>query len=247
MKKTLKQENEKKIGESKGMKLSKQIRLYGIPIFSLLLFIGLVLFVVIPEVNGLFESIEIRKQKIAEQEVQEDELSALKTLSEDSANNQDLLNYLEIIIPTAKTEVVSFQQKVIELSEKSNIEVQDVVVGERILVQTRKNLETGIEEKNTNELQLVQIPLQFSLIGEIRSLQNLLSELYNGSDFIVVTEMDLVNSPDGSNTSMNLVLSKYQYLPIGSDEEKSQLLSNVSYKEELNQEVIEFIERKSEF
>lgn len=208
--------------------LLRDIRKNGIPLISIIATIAIGIFLIKPNIDTL--SPNIQKKKNMELSLQElkFELKDLEEVERSRELDDDLLNQLDILIPTKKTKVVEFDTKIKELGVQAGVKMdEETEAGETI---SNKDEE--------DQLTLVQLPVTFSMVGNFENLRNMLSLIYNSDDFIVISEMSLTNQEE--EAKMELVLSKYQYLPI----ESTDILSTVSYKETISKEVQDYIERK---
>jgi len=234
----------------KGRSLEKELKVYLVPILSIMGFIALLAFVSIPAIKNVYASFDEKELISSELEQKNIELRELQELSESNELNSELLDRLDRIVPTAQTEVVEFEKKVRNIAFDSVVDITDVIIGERVLIDKDKGVVSDPtvpvgQVKRQPKLQLVQIPMQFDMKGSLPNFRDMLLSIYNGNDFIIISEMELENSAT-EDAHMELVLSKYQYLPIDNEEDEKLLLSSVSYKQALDEEVIEFIKRKSE-
>jgi Tfp pilus assembly protein PilO len=241
-----KQSNELKLSYNyKKGDLSSQLKDFYLPILSICVFVAIVFFFSIPQVQntkGLFEKKDQKNDTLEKKRI---ELKDLERLREENQQNSELLAKLDRIIPTEQTDVVEFQDKVASLAFDNIIEIKDQKIGERFLLESQDGKKKESEAKN---LTLIRITTDFSLVGEIDDFRNMLSDIYGASDFIVISQMELANPRTGSAT-MEITLSKYQYQnpfrddPTGEQEKK--FLDTLSYKEQIDKSVVDFIERKS--
>jgi hypothetical protein len=229
-------------------KLSQSTKLseYAFPIIAVLSFILILLFLTIPSINKLFEFYDQRDAASLQLEEKKSELADLQELRNMNQTNKEILSRLQRIIPTSQTEVVNFVSKVEQISKETVVEFRDPLAGERLIVDSSSQApRNSADDKN---LKLIQIPVTFSLLGNLDNLRSLLGKIYNNNDFIVMTKMQLDNraTDESTGAKMELELSKYQYSkPISEDDYKA-LLQSVSFSERPDQEVIDFIRRKTE-
>ncbi len=226
--------------------VTKSFRLYLVPILSVGLFILLLLKPTLPSMHSYFSLLDELKTARVELKLREENLAYIQGLQvQESGVQADLLNEIEKIIPTAKTEVIEFERKVSGYAEIYNIEIEEVTVGEKILLENKGVPKPGEEEAETTfELPLVQIPLTFSLKGGLDNIKSMLAELYQGEDFIVISEMRL--DIEDNIAEATLVLSKYQFLNFKSPSEERAALDSIDVKTPINQNVLDFVKRKSE-
>lgn len=219
--------------------IEKNVKTYYLPLIAFLAFLGILFFLSIPKIQSYTGQIEEKKKLEGTYTKLASELKELEQLRVDREANADMHAKLNTIIPTKLTEVVGFQGKVSELASNAFITVGDSNFGEKLLLNSK-----GQTEEATVEMKLVQMPVDFELSGTVDNFRNLLFSIYNSDDFIVVTEMSLSN-PDEGDAEIKMTLSKYQFAPLASKEAEEKILSTVSYKEKPDQNVIEFIKRKS--
>ncbi|MBD3363085.1 hypothetical protein GF362_05175 [Candidatus Dojkabacteria bacterium] len=225
--------------------LERKIKLYYVPIFSLIIFAAILFYATIPQIKEMYKSLEDKEKVEAELQQAKVELTELQQLRESNQLNSELLDRLNLIIPTSKTEVVSFEEKLRQIGFETIVDLPELITGERILENEPEVSPDGETSQGKPQLKLVQIATELSLTAPLQNFRDFLSAIYTGSDFIVITEMELENQLEG-NSKMEIALSKYQYLPIEDGEKERQLLDSVSYKEKLDEVVIDFIERKSD-
>lgn len=222
--------------------LDEQLRVYAVPIISILLFFVLIVFVTIPSIDDFFKKRDEETALKSNLDELQIELRDLKSLAQSDELNDSLIEELNRIIPTAVTQVYVFGEKVNEVASSNIINIKDFTIGEQIIV---SNNSTGANAaQNQTELKLIQIPIQFELSGQLSNFRDMLSQIYEGRDFIVISKMKL-DIDDYDMAEIELVLSKYQFADFSTPKQERQILDSVSYKESAEQSVIEFIERKS--
>ncbi|MBP9758166.1 hypothetical protein KBD45_00585 [Candidatus Dojkabacteria bacterium] len=226
-------------GLSEGGKLKE----YLVPMLGLLIFIGILMVFTIPSINDLFGTYDLRDTANNELDQKEIELKELQNLRNANKTNKDMLERLQLIIPTSQTEVVNFVNKVEQISNDTSVGFKDAVAGERLILDSAGKASTKTDDRN---LRLLQIPINFTLNGTLDNLRSLLIKIYNNDDFIVMTEMQLNNrDTETDGAKVELELSKYQYNTPASNKDYQELLKSISYKEKPDQDVIEFIQRKT--
>ncbi|MCA9385183.1 hypothetical protein KC717_00885 [Candidatus Dojkabacteria bacterium] len=224
--------------------LDDQFKVYGLPILAILIFFGLLFFVTIPSIGNTFDLVDERDLTNQNLEQKQAELKDLEQLSNSQGLNDQILDTLNTIIPTSKTEVITFEKKVADLAVANLINVDDAIVRERVLVDSQTANAPEGTANTPKSLRLVQIPISFELTGPLLNFRNMLSQIYEGNDFIVISKMKL-DIGESDVTTIELVLSKYQFLDFESSQQERQLLDSISYSEVPDQNVIDFIERKT--
>jgi len=181
---------------------------YALPLFSVLLFLGIIVYGVIPEIHKIFdvvEEVDALKIQDTNLQIRVDKLIALKN---DTTSEQDLIDMINELIPTGKSEVVKFRNRVAKTATLERLDFQNATTGETVLNSSEDNIVA-----EGNGFSLIQIPSEFDTTGLFLDLRSFLYELYNINDFFVVNEMELNSAPveDIENWSGGFVLTKYQF------------------------------------
>lgn len=182
-------------------------------------------------INGLEEGKQLKK----ESEELDRRISLLKTLKTREEENQQILNKVNLIIPSEQSEVVKFRQKVAGLATNEGLLVESLQAGENIIDE-----DDAVIENNNN--QLIEIPSKFSFSGDFDAFRKLFLTLYEGDDFFIITNMDLDISSVGQSSGTwkgQFDLTKYQFSERQSEED----YMNISERQPVNQSVINFIEQ----
>jgi len=229
-----------------GRGLIKEITSYSLPILSILIFVGILIWGTIPSVrDGILERIERIKQKKAEVEDLDRQIAKLEELKYSEPDIDYDLEIINKIVPSEKTQVALFVTEVDDLAKENDLEKAQFESGEDI-----------IEE--TNQFRI--IPTTSEYIAKFESIQNFLNELYIKDDFIIVQALDMQGAkareyyasrqkdndgPDAVDTSlssstwtMEVTFAKYQFSNTFTDYTKENL---VSIYDEANQNTIDFI------
>jgi hypothetical protein len=243
--------------EKNGPKSLEEVtKLYLIPLLMVIITILLLFFLVLPQVNGLTDTLSLIN---AEQE----EYTRLREIEQNRSNLAQITNQqqadlakIDSIIPQSQTAVVDFSESIREKARQNRLVVNESVVGE-IVTATPRGISGGGAGGNQPGLELVELPSEFSLSGRFNNIQGFLSDIFGGEDFIVIKEMTLnrrvVNQEEAGDTSfsqsntdnwsLNLVLVKYQFrlAPTASEEDLQRSYFSVPENLRPNQEVLEFI------
>jgi len=212
---------------------------YALPLFSIILFFGIILYGVIPEVQNMFDVVE----KVDALKVQDTNLKIrvdkLLALQNDGATEQDLIDMINELIPTEKSEVVKFCNRVAKTATTEKLDFQNATTGETVINSSEDNIVA-----EGNGFSLIQIPSEFDTTGLFLNLRSFLSELYTINDFFVVNEMDLNSSPvdDIENWNGGFILTKYQFFADENFDSESTFL-NVSELTAPNSQVVEFLQK----
>jgi len=214
----------------------KLIKFYLIPIVSVLLFLVILIFTVIPNVKYMLDGLEEAKALRDKSDQLDARIERLKVLQEQQDRDKEILAKIDEIIPSERSEVVKFRQKVASTGVEQGLSVETLQAGEIIIEENDKNI-----INKTGNLQLIEIPSKFSFSGNFDSFRQLFRNLYAGDDFFIISNMDLdVNNIVSRNSSWKgqFDLTKYQF----SEERATQNYADVPETEPVNQEVVRFIE-----
>lgn len=219
------------------------LRFYILPISSVVIFVLIIIFAVIPNVSYMLDGLSEAQKLADESEELNRRIKRLDQLTNDIDRNKLLLEQLNNLVPTENTQVVNFRQKVAEIGERKGLEVESLKAGELIIEGPDVEL---INQGNSNLFSVIEIPSTFSFSGNFSSYRELLKDLYAGDDFFVVSKMDLNLTNPGSrnqNWQGEFDLIKYQFT--GKTDEAKYL--NVSEFSQVNQRVVKFIEENFVF
>lgn len=213
----------------------KLFHFYLIPIVSVSIFLLILVLTIIPNVKYMMDGLEEGKELKKESEQLDQRIAILKTLKSREEENLQILNKVNLIIPSEQSEVVNFRQKVAGLAIEQGLIVESLQAGENII----EDKKTDTEPSNN---QLIEIPSKFSFAGEFDSFRQLFLKLYEGEDFFIITNMDLnVNNSFQSPGAWKgqFDLTKYQFSAKQSEDD----FMNISEKEPVNKSVVTFIEQ----
>lgn len=213
----------------------KLFRFYFLPIISISIFIIILVFTIIPNVNYMIDGLKEGQELKRESEELDQRIALLKTLQTRDAENQQILTKVNQIIPSEQSEVVKFRQKVAGLAVSEGLNVESLQAGENIIDEE----DAQLEDKNN---QLIEIPSKFSFAGDFDAFRRLFIKLYEGEDFFIITNMDLDVNRFGQASGAwkgQFDLTKYQF----SERQSEDDYMNVSEKQPVNQNVINFIEQ----
>lgn len=215
----------------------KFFKFYFVPIVSIVLFFIVLAFAIIPNITHLINGFE-EGQKLKEDTQKLDKrIAKLRKMQEEDERNNYILSKINQIIPTDKSEVVRFRQKVANIGTNKGLSVDSLQAGEVILS------EDGRKSNNESRtgFQLTEIPSRFTFVGDFYGFRELLKELYAGDDFFIISLMELnVNNSrfDVPSWKGNFDLTKYQFY----EDIETRDYSKVAESEPINKSVIRFIE-----
>ncbi|MFQ5493711.1 MAG: hypothetical protein ACE5DX_06155 [Candidatus Dojkabacteria bacterium] len=219
----------------------RQLKFYGLPLFSFAIFIAIVVGTIIPNITQVFAAIDEINSLRTEDEELVARTERLQRLQQENAASQATIDKINQIVPTGKSEVVGFARR-----------VGDTVAGEALILENSKTGEDFLSDQSAEELQanqglvLIEIPSEFTIRGEFNNFRNLLNQLYEGDDFFVVDEMNLRASPNEespTNWSASINLAKYQFF-VDSDFDITEFYSAISEKTPADTTVIRFLETR---
>lgn len=213
----------------------KLLRFYIFPIISIIIFLIIFVFTIIPNVKYMINGLEEGQDLKEESEALDRRIAQLKTLKSREVENQQILDKVNVIIPSEQSEVVKFRQKVAQLAMSKGLAVESLQAGENIIDE-----EDSIIDGAGN--QLIEIPSKFSFSGDFNSFRELFLTLYEGEDFFIITNMDLDRNNFGANAGNwkgQFDLTKYQFSLRQSEDE----YINIPESQTVNQQVINFIEQ----
>lgn len=217
------------------------LKFYALPIFSALLFLGVVFFTVIPNIQYVFDQIEEIDQLRNEDEQLEQRIDRLVALRQSNAERQQLISQINALVPTGKSEVVNFRERVVATTNSQNLNLNDTKSGETILDAESATV-TSIEG-----FSIIQIPSEFSMDGEFANFRNFLIRLYDGTDFFIVDQMSLdSNQSEEENASAwtgEFNLTKYQFYA-DDDFNATLVFASVPETAQPDQVVIEFLQER---
>lgn len=217
----------------------KQLQFYGLPIFSLFIFVAIVILAVVPNISGVFANLDEINRLKDEDKALAARITALQELQRQTALNQQLIDKINEIVPTGKSQVVDFRQRVATTAIAQGINLENSRSGEDLITDSPDS-----EEILT--LSVIEIPSEFNLTGLFGGFRNFLNGLYIGEDFFIVDEMTLTanpldTNPDNWAATINLV--KYQFY---ADEafNEAEFYSQVSENDLPQPEVVEFLQNR---
>lgn len=214
----------------------KLFRFYLIPIVSVLIFLFILVFTIIPSVRHMVNGLEEGKQLREESKNLDNRINRLTSMREQDEQNRRILAKVNQIIPSEQSEVVRFRQKVAGVGTGKGLTVDSLQAGEVIVDENNRNIVSS-----TTNFQLIEIPSRFAFTGGFNGFRELFRDLYAGDDFFVISHMDLnVNNFNLGADSWEgrFDLTKYQFYEDGSTRDYAEVLET----EPVNQEVLRFLE-----
>ncbi|MFC1780092.1 hypothetical protein ACFLY9_00135 [Patescibacteria group bacterium] len=158
---------------------------YSLPLLSIGVFIGILIFGTIPSIRGILNYNNEVKVKNEEVKELDKELGILQEIKDESVQTQSDLAIIDKIVPSNKTQVVKFVGEIEDLAGKHNLEISKYVSGEQI-----KQLEEKLEEESLS-IAIINIPTTSEYIAMFDDVKDFLNELYNKDDFIIVGTLEM--------------------------------------------------------
>lgn len=219
--------------KKKKRNIGKTIKLYVVPIITIVVFIFILIGLTLPKVVGMLDLNAQIDSVNLELEQRRSELAKLKALYE---NIDEVSNYLAVvrdIAPIGKTEVVSFRDKITNIIFNNNLTISRQTLSESDIQPE------GVE----NDFFLREVPFIFEVAGDYTNIVNFLNDLNTIDDFIVVKQMDLAQNTEGQ-WGLDINIVKYQFTEELNDENMQKLFQNVSVDSKISEEIKEFLERR---
>lgn len=192
---------------------SKIIRIYIVPIITLVFFVGIVVFLIIPKISEIFDGLgKIRSdnEQISVINTSDTELAQLEQRKDEI--QADLAN-LNTIASGGTTRVVEFRDKIAGILTSFDLVIENQNISESSFI----NTDVG------DSVILIEIPFNFAVTGTLDSTKAFINRLSSIEDFAIVKELD-IKKGDGDLWTMNIILIKYQF---GVNPEVNDLYLNV--------------------
>ncbi len=131
-------EIEKSLGEATTNKVTVRrtfkelVVFYTVPLVSIILFLGIVGFFVVPTINGIYTNFnkveDLKKKKDADKP----SLTSLIKLRDNDQQTQDDLAVVDKIVPSEKTKIVTLQKFIQDTVEKYGLTLKSYTIGEQL-------------------------------------------------------------------------------------------------------------------
>jgi len=189
--------------------LADDIVYYIAPILSMVAFLLIMIFGVIPSTSTMMEKIG----QVSDLRTQSNDLntriSKLDELQTNITGITSTLNKINTLVPEGKTEVVKFSQRISQAAQTvqsdgklTTMVINEIKAGESTLTTT------GVIIPG---LSVSQVPVQFTFTSNRNDFESFFNNLYNGPDFFVVDEMQLSLNSKTNLWSGEVSLVKYQF------------------------------------
>ena len=177
--------------KKKGRSTLNSLIYYSLPLLSLAIFAGIIIFGTIPAVKGILSKIDEIELKNIEKTDLETQLTSLEELKGLEATfNQDL-DLIEKIVPSEKTQVAKFVGEIDDLALENNLAEGKYESGEQ-----RTDLEQVVEEQEqqaeaSETPSVITIPAASSYTAEFTNISTFLESLYYKNDLIIIGLLEM--------------------------------------------------------
>jgi hypothetical protein len=236
----------------------KEMLFFSLPLFSFLFFLGILVYAVIPNINDMNSRLAEVDKIRSDEAALKVRITKIRELQANIASIQQTIDKINAIVPTGRTEVVKFGDRIMLNIDNNTLKSDGYHVGESELVTNQTpavNATSGTSATATTTqtgstgdptyLPLYQLPATFNVTGKFNDIRNFFKQMYNGQDFFVVDKMDLTGSggPQGGDWTGDISLVKYQFTPNPAfDPVKAYM--NISEATPLNPTVMNFLQTK---
>lgn len=225
------------------MESLREILFYSLPLFSFGLFMLILFGAVIPNIEDMSKKYEEIETLKTQDELLKQRISNIQELGKRYDSIEEAINKINDIIPTGRTEVVKFGERIKETVTAQNLKSNSQKIGETVFVDeesTGNPQGTLNTQKKETTLPLSEIPTKFDLTGSFDAIRNFFNALYNGQDFFVVDKMEL-NGTGGGDWYGTISLVKYQFSP-STEFDPVKAYAPISENTQINQKVVKFLE-----
>ena len=213
----------------------KIIKAYLLPVIILLIFISSIVFIIIPKINLVVNSVYKINDLVLELESKKEDLKKLVLLDSNLEEIKQQRDFVNQIAPESTTEVVKFRNSLTEIALNSGLEITKQEFSENIYSE---------ENTKSENLSLREIPSKFQFTGSFDNVRKFVSELNYIKDFVIIDNMSLVGGGYDEWT-FNMSIVKYQFNEIDIEKVKNLYLS-IKPSSEFNLVVKDYIEKKYE-
>ncbi len=214
------------------------LKFYIVPLLSVLGFLGIVLFLVVPKVNEIFKSLDEISILSKTADSKNEQLKSLDLLSQNSNLSLAQLRIIDQTAPTESSQVVAFRDKITNLIKSNSL----TIVTQRL---SESDINTNAQNINYMGLSLLEIPFFFEINGNYQNTLSFISDLSSIDDFVIVREMELTGAAVNNVqiTTLRLRIDKYQFNIANEQLLKEQYLQ-VPVDSKINDVVLKYIESK---
>lgn len=224
-----------RLEKKKKTPFSELVKLYFIPIVTLIIFAG-VMFFVIRGVSTVVERLDQISQLNTQSAELDTEIANLQILSSNSESIESDLGRINYLVPTGVTEVTKFQNKVRDLAEKRGLRVLEADTTESTLA--------TIEEGSISPLGVIEIPSNFVIQGQLWRIEGFIADIQLMDDFVIIGEMNLhLLVGAGGLWNLDLVLIKYQFQVPDENNKLAEVFARVPPTAKEDEEVLTLLRR----
>lgn len=224
----------------------KELTFYLLPIFGMLFFLFVFFNGLVPSINTMNEKLNQITELKKENEDLQERIRKIKLIQKNAEENQVLIDKINFLVPSGRTSVVGFGDKILNNVQILGLQYGDLSTGESELVDSSMYVNPGAKdelEKDPSYLPLNQLPTTIDIRGEYSSIREFFVKMYQtGEDFFVVNQMDLLKSGD-KEWSGEISLAKYQFTP-NANFDPVKAYFNISEDTQMDQEVLNFLKKK---
>ncbi|MEP7103467.1 MAG: hypothetical protein ABI721_02030 [Candidatus Dojkabacteria bacterium] len=210
-------DQQKKEKDLKRKKQTKFLKLYILPIFTIIVFVTIIGVFVIPKINQLFavlDEISTNNDNVTQLSQKLSEVKALDSDSNTILSNLDTVNN---IATSQNTQVVSFRDKISNLISQNGLNI----ISQRL---SESTIDPDSSTQNlTGNVNLVELPFIFEIVGPFENIKSFIASLNTIDDFVIVKEMEITvrdsdtltqdpSAQTNGDWSLKIDLVKYQFL-----------------------------------
>ncbi len=231
-------EIEKSLGEATTNKVTVKrtfkelVVFYTVPLVSIVLFLAIVGFFVIPTINGIytnFNKVEDLKKK---KEADKPALNSLIKLRDNDQQTQDDLAVVDKIVPSEKTKIVTLQKFIQDTVEKYGLTLKSYTIGEQLrpisvgtssIPSSNQAMGSGGDiskpvKKTEDSLRVA--PTTVKIEGKFSDIQKFFNEFYLLNSLFIVDSLNMKASqsiaPENLSTSevkwsLDVTFAKYVF------------------------------------
>jgi len=225
--------------------VGKILKLYIFPLGIVIGFSLIWIYLVFPKITEIFDQVD-QSVLLAEQITAENEkLSALYLLSSKSTKITTDLDLINKVAPVETTQVVEFQQNIIQMAERNNLLVVEAFTQNRELV---------VESEQSEVLGIIEIPSEFTMRGDFTNIKAFIQAINDLKDFVIIGEMTLSSAADLESENLGnlyngswvlgITLVKYQFQTPNEANQLDDAYSRVPATVIIDEDVMNFVYEK---
>ena len=212
------------------------IRIYIIPIISVLIFMNILIFFVIDKVGDLLNDVDEINSLENDLDTQSTLLDNIELLEEEEDTLLTNLSAINSIAPSGETEVVSFSEKVFNIAQSHNLS------GVHQITSDNRDVASETVSTASSAVKLLEVPVTFNLVGNFSDIDEFITELSQIDDFVIISGFKLAGNLDDGWT-FQLTFSKYQFEEDSVNSNSEYML--VSPTKRLDEEIEEYLNTRA--